>query len=159
MSKPLCLVTGTTHGIGLVCAREIAIAGFRVVMACRDPARAALVKDHLIKVSGNTDIHILQCDLSSLQSVRDCADAFHEQFDSLELLINNAGMMTNVAQLSVDGFELTFACNHLGPYLLTRLLLDILQRGQRARIVNVASAIHNSGKLELDNLASLSKYT
>jgi NAD(P)-dependent dehydrogenase (short-subunit alcohol dehydrogenase family) len=145
MNRPTCLITGTTHGIGRVTAQRVAERGYRVVMACRDPTRAETVKTELINSTGNPDIHVLQCDLASLDSVRRCAAAFTERFDALTLLINNAGTMTDRPQASVDGFELTYACNHLGPFLLTRLLLETLLASDTARIVTVASGVHNRG--------------
>ena len=150
MTQPTCLITGTTHGIGRVTARRIAEAGFTLVMACRDPHRAQSVRNDLAKTTGNEDIHVLECDLSSLASVRRCAQDFHDHFDSLTLLVNNAGTMTTQYQTSADGFELTFACNHLGPFLLTRLVLDKLLTSQPARIVNVASAVHVRGSIDLN---------
>ena len=145
MNPPTCLITGTTHGIGRVTAHRVAEQGYRVVMACRDPVRAETVRTELINSTANSDIHVLECDLASLDSVRRCAAAFRERFDGLTLLINNAGTMTNRPQASVDGFELTYACNHLGPFLLTRLLLEPLLASHTARIVTVASGVHNRG--------------
>jgi len=149
-----CLVTGTTHGIGRVTALAIAREGFRVVMVCRDPLRGEQTRQALTAESGNENVHLITCDLASLDSVRACAAEFTERFDGLELLINNAGIMTTTHQLSPDGCELTFATNYLGPYLLTRLLLPTLIQGEGARIVNVASKVHFNGAIDLDALTS-----
>jgi retinol dehydrogenase-12/retinol dehydrogenase-13 len=148
-----CLITGTTHGIGRPTARGIAEAGFKVVMACRDVDRAEALRAQLTDATGNADIHVLECDLASFDSIRTAAAAFATRFDSLELLINNAGTMVTPRQTSRDGVEMTFAVNHLGPYLLTRLLLPTVLTSKRARIVNVASKAHYSGSIDLSTLS------
>lgn len=154
-----CLITGTTSGIGLATVRALAKAGLNVVMANRNLPRANLVEDHLKKTTGNTHVSIIGCDLSSLDSVRLCAETFLERHDRLDLLVNNAGMMTNKQALSSDGIELTFATNYLGPYLLTRMLLERLQESSEGRIVNVASGIHRMVKiLPLDDLTHGNRY-
>ena len=90
----------------------------------------------------------MACDLANLSSVRDCAEQLRGRIDSLDLLVNNAGMMTTRYQPSTDGVELTFATNYLGPFLLTLLLLERLTATPRARIVNVASKVHAGGVIE-----------
>ncbi len=150
MSAPVCLNTGTTSGIGRVTARRLAENGFEVVMACRHLPRAEALRDALIEETRNAKIHVVPCDLASLESVRECAINFKHNHPRLDLLVNNAGMLPGRPRLSDDGFELTLATNYLGPYLLTRLLLDSLVASQPARIVNVASNTHTLGKLDLD---------
>ena len=154
----VCLITGTTHGIGLATVRAIARAGYTVVMANRNQPRVALVEDHLRKTTGNENISSLPCDLASLASVRACAVEFVAHHTRLDLLINNAGMFTAKPQLSVDGIELTFATNHLGPFLLTQLLLESLHAAPSARIVNLASRVHSRGKLDLESLTPGKRY-
>ena len=146
MARQTTLISGTTHGIGLETTRAMAQAGCQVLMACRNLKRAELVKDHLIRTTGNPDIHISPLDLSSQRSVRECAARVLDATDALHLLVNNAGMMSARPARSEDGIELTFATNHLGPFLLTELLLDLLVASAPARIVNVASAVHFRGK-------------
>ena len=148
MSTPVALVTGTTSGIGRETARALAADGFRLVMACRDEIRAGELRRALIEESGNEAIEVLRCDLSSLASVRRAVAEFRSRHDRLDLLINNAGTMTTRFQKSADGLELTFAANYLGPWLLTRLLLDALAAAAPARIVTVASAIHLRGRID-----------
>lgn len=154
MSAQTCLVTGTTHGIGLATARTLAERGLEVVMACRDERAAEAVRARLRVETGNPGIHVVRCDLASLLSVRMAAAAILDEFDDLHLLINNAGTMLNRRQLSEDGIELTFAVNHLGPFLLTRLLLPRLLATGNARIVNVASTTHFSGSIDIEMLRS-----
>ncbi len=154
-----CLITGATNGIGLATARALAGAGLNVVMASRNIPRAALVEDHLKKTTGNNNVSVISCDLSSLDSVSSCAHTFLERHEHLDVLINNAGMMTNKQALSTDGVELTFATNYLGPYLLTRLLLGRIKESAEGRIVNVASGIHRMvSTLPLADLSNGHRY-
>ena len=151
MARRTCLISGTTHGIGLETTRAMAQADYQVLMACRNLKRAELVKDHLIRTTGNPDIHIIPLDLSSQRSVRECAARVLDATEALHLLVNNAGMMSARPERSADGIELTFATNHLGPFMLTELLLDLLRASAPARIVNVASAVHFRGKPDFGN--------
>jgi len=151
MAPQTTLISGTTHGIGLETTRAMAQAGCQVLMACRNLKRAELVKDHLTRTTGNPDIHIIPLDLSSQRSVRECAARVMDATDALHLLVNNAGIMSARPGRSEDGIELTFATNHLGPFLLTELLLDLLRASAPARIVNVASAVHFRGKPDFGN--------
>jgi len=145
------VITGTTHGIGRVTARELAKAGYEVVMLCRDLEAAGRVREAILAEAPQAVIHTVRCDLSSLASVRAAAEEVRRRFDRIALLINNAGIVSSWHRMSVDGFELTFATNHLGPYLLTRKLLDRLT--DPGRIVTVASRAHYPGKLNLARVA------
>jgi NAD(P)-dependent dehydrogenase (short-subunit alcohol dehydrogenase family) len=143
----LAVITGTTHGIGRVTSRELARAGKTVVMLCRDVAAAAAVRAEIMRQAPRARIEVVRCDLASLASVREAAAAIRRDYPPLGLLINNAGMVSTHRRTSVDGFELTFATNHLGPFLLTALLSDHLDKA--ARILMVASRIHYRGHLDL----------
>jgi len=154
MSPPLTLITGTTSGIGRETARALAADGHHLVMACRDEMKAREFAQSLKDETGNDAIETLACDLSSLGSVRRAVAEFRAGHDHLDLLINNAGTMTTRFQKSMDGLELTFAANYLGPWLLTRLLLDSLVAGTNARIVTVASAVHLRGELDVSQLTT-----
>jgi NAD(P)-dependent dehydrogenase (short-subunit alcohol dehydrogenase family) len=143
----LAVITGTTHGIGRVTSRELARAGKTVVMLCRDVAAAGAVRTEIMQHAPRARVEVVRCDLASLASVREAAAQVRRDFPPLGLLVNNAGMVSTRRRTSVDGFELTFATNHLGPFLLTALLSDHLDRG--ARIVMVASRIHYRGRLDL----------
>ena len=146
----IAVITGTTHGIGRVTARELAAAGFTVVMLCRDIEAATEVREEILRAVPSASVHALRCDLASLASVRACAEEVRRNFASIALLINNAGMVSTRHRMSVDGYELTFASNHLGPFLLTGLLLD--RMGAGGRIVNVASRAHYRGVMDLENI-------
>jgi len=120
-------------------------------MLCRDLAAAGAVREEILRVVPGAEIDSIRCDLSSLRSVRECARAVRAGFGTLKLLINNAGMVSTRHRMSEDGFELTFASNHLGPFLLTRLLLDRMEPD--GRIINVASRAHYPGKMDLETVA------
>ena len=143
----LAVITGTTHGIGRVTSRELARAGKTVVMLSRDVRAASEVRDEIIRHAPRATVEVVPCDLASLASVRDAAAAVRRDYPRIGLLVNNAGMVSTRHRTSVDGFELTFATNHLGPFLLTALLSDHLDKA--ARIVMVASRIHYRGLLDL----------
>jgi NAD(P)-dependent dehydrogenase (short-subunit alcohol dehydrogenase family) len=144
------IITGTTHGIGRVTSRELARAGRTVVMLCRDPVAAEAVRAEIIGQVPGAVVHVVRCDLASLASVRASASVVLREFGPIGLLINNAGMVSSRHRMSVDGYELTFASNHLGPFLLTALLSERLS--DSARIINVASRVHYRGRIELDRI-------
>ena len=144
------VITGTTHGIGRVTSRELARAGYTVVMLCRNLAAAQAVREEILGQYPKAAVHVVHCDLSSLSSVRSSADTVSRRFEQIDVLINNAGMTSMRHRMSAEGFELTFATNYLGPFLLTALLEPKLSA--RARIVNVASRVHYRGRLNLDGI-------
>lgn len=121
-----------------------------MVMLCRDVAAGGRVREAIRAVAPGADIHVRSCDLGRLASVRDCAAAVRGDFESIALLINNAGRVSTRQRLSEDGFELTFATNHLGPFLLTELLRDRMSAA--GRIITVASRAHYRGSLDLQRI-------
>ena len=144
------MITGTTHGIGRVTSRELAKSGRTVVMLCRDLPAAHAVRDEIRALVPAASVHTVHCDLASLSSVRASAAAVRSDYGRIALLVNNAGMVSTRHRMSADGFELTFATNHLGPFLLTALLLDRLT--ETARVINVASRAHFRGRLDLEQI-------
>ncbi|MFO0625294.1 MAG: SDR family oxidoreductase [Polyangiales bacterium] len=132
-------ITGSSAGIGRVTAEALARRGGRVILANRSEAKTRPVLDAIRAGGGDADF--VQVDLGDLGAVRRCAEAFLARGEALHVLINNAGV-AGVRGLSPDGFQLTFATNHLGPFLLTNLLLPRLQAQPGSRIVNVASRAH-----------------
>ncbi len=138
----LCLITGANAGIGFEIARGVALTGAHVVLACRDPIKAEAARQ---KIPG---AEVLLVDLASQRSIRSAAQEFTAKHDSLDVLINNAGVAVPTRRESPDGIELTFATNVLGYHLLTELLLGVLQRALSARIVNVASKFAYGLELE-----------
>ena len=135
------LITGANTGIGLVTARELAARGAHVFIACRSLKRAQRAIDEICEAAENPKVTFLELDLADLDSVRACAAAFLAHDLPLHLLINNAGL-AGAKGLTKSGFELAFGTNHLGPFLLTQLLLDRIKLSAPARIVTVASRAH-----------------
>lgn len=152
MTGRTCLITGATNGIGKAAARAIASLGATVILHGRNRAKAETVREEIQAASGNQDIHTLIADFASLGQVRGLAESFREQFGSLHVLINNAGLMTDQRQLSHDNYELTIAVNHLAPFLLTNLLLPALSDSAPARIVINSSSAMGSAQIDLDDL-------
>jgi NAD(P)-dependent dehydrogenase (short-subunit alcohol dehydrogenase family) len=152
MNGKICLVTGATNGIGKATARALAQMGATVVIVGRNAQKTSRVVKEIRAASGNPRVDSLLADLSSQQEVRWLADEFNSKYSHLHVLINNAGAVFMQRQLSVDGIEMTFPLNHLASFLLTNLLLNTLKASAPARIINVSSGAHTSGKIEFDNL-------
>ena len=139
------LVTGASTGIGRVTALELARRGGHVILASRSEARTAPVVEAIRRSTGNPQVEFLPVDLSDLDSVRSAASAFLSRGLPLHVLVNNAGL-AGLRGLTPDGFEITWGTNHLGPFLLTLLLLDRLKQSAPSRIVNVASRAHHRAR-------------
>jgi len=152
MKGKICLVTGGTNGIGKATAQALAQMGATVVIVGRDVLKTSQVVEEVRTASGSNTVDSLLADLSSQQEVRWLVDKFKRRYAHLHVLINNAGAVFMQRQLSVDGVEMTFALNHLASFLLTDLLLDTIKASAPARIINVSSGAHTSGKIEFDNL-------
>ena len=152
MQGKVCLITGGTNGIGKSTAQALAGMGATVVITGRNAAKTARVVAEIRAASGSQNVDSLLADLSSQLEVRRLAGEFRQKYQRLHVLVNNAGAAFMQRQLSVDGIEMTFALNHLAPFLLTDLLLDTLKASAPARIINVSSGAHTSGKIEFDNL-------
>ena len=154
----VCLVTGANSGIGKSTAHALARLNATVVMVCRDRNRAEPVRDEIATATDNQNVELMMCDLSSQADIRRFAADFLNTHNRLDVLINNAGVVVRQRSLTEDGIESTFAINHLGYFLLTNLLLDLLKKSAPARIVNVSSAAHAYGKIDFDNLQGERKY-
>ena len=160
LQDKIILVTGATSGIGEVTARELARQGAHIVMLARSREKAERTQQAIIATTGNQQVDIVLADLSVMQQVRDVAAELHAKYPRLDVLVNNAGLMFGAErELSADGYEMTLATNHLGPFLLTSLLLDLLQKSPAARIVNVASMAYRFSKPTLDDLQSERDYS
>jgi NAD(P)-dependent dehydrogenase (short-subunit alcohol dehydrogenase family) len=152
------LVTGANAGIGKWTAVGLARRGAHVLAAARDPARGSAAVEEIRRRSGSARVSLLLADLSSLEQVEGLADAVLSAADRLDVLVNNAGLILGERRVSVDGFEMTFAVNHLAAFHLTNLLLPRLQASVPARIVNVASRAHARASLDFDDLQSTKGY-
>jgi NAD(P)-dependent dehydrogenase (short-subunit alcohol dehydrogenase family) len=145
------LVTGGTNGIGLVTARELARMGAQVTIVSRNAEKCATVAEAIKAATGNP-IEFIDADLSTLAGIMQAAATFKHRHTHLHVLVNNAGALFARRQLTSDGYEMTFALNHLNYFLLTILLLDVLKASAPARIVNVSSDAHVGASVDFDNL-------
>jgi len=146
------LVTGANSGIGLEAARALAVGGARVLLGCRNADKAAAALASIRTSAPEADVCVIPLDLADLSSVRDAAAAVLETSPTIEMLINNAGVMAIPLQHTADGFEMQFGVNHLGHFALTGLLLDRMNATPGARIVNVSSTGHKMGRVNFDDL-------
>ncbi|MGX7596813.1 oxidoreductase [Planococcus plakortidis] len=126
--------------------------GARVILAVRDPGKGQTAEQEIKEESPEAIIDVMQLDLSDLASVRAFAEAFSSRFDSFDLLINNAGVMTPPYAKTKDGFELQFGSNHLGHFALTGLLLPLLLRTDNSRVVTLSSLAHRNASVDFGNL-------
>ena len=154
MQGKVVLVTGASSGLGLAAAEGFARLGATVWLVVRSPERGEQARARIVERSGNGDVHVGVCDLSELESVRQFAGRFRDQASRLDVLVNNAGVMTEARGVSADGIELTLATNVVGPFLLTNLLIPLLQESAPARIINVSSGGMYTQKLRVDDLQS-----
>jgi NAD(P)-dependent dehydrogenase (short-subunit alcohol dehydrogenase family) len=152
MNGKTILITGATDGIGKETALALAEMGARIIVVGRNPEKCARITDQINRQDGQGKAEYLVADLSSQAQIRRLAAEFKDRYARLDVLVNNAGAYILRHQLTVDGIELTFALNHLNYFLLTNLLLDVIQASAPARIVNVSSAAHLGGKLDFANL-------
>jgi retinol dehydrogenase 14 len=147
-----CLVTGANSGIGKETALGLARMGARVVLVCRNAQKGEHALADIQREAGSADLELLLADMASLGSVHALATQVRQRCPRLDVLINNAGAAVPSRTLSADGIELTIAGNHLGPALLTLLLLDLLRSSAPSRIVNVSSEAHRNAHLDMDDL-------
>lgn len=148
------MVTGFTSGLGLAAAEGFARLGATVWGIGRSEDRGERARTSIVERSGNADVRVGLCDLSDLRSVRRFAQRFVAQASRLDVLVNNAGVMTEERTLSTDGIELTLATNVLGPFLLTGLLLPLLEQSAPARIITVSSGGMYTQRIRVDDLQS-----
>jgi NAD(P)-dependent dehydrogenase (short-subunit alcohol dehydrogenase family) len=153
------VVTGANSGIGLETARGLARAGYRVVLLCRNAERAAAAKADIDASVPGASTDIVLCDLSDFASVRAAAAEISQRLDRLDVLVNNAGLtLRGKRQTTPAGHDVMLAANHLGPFLLTSLLLPLLRASAPARIVTVASHAHRWGRIDFDDIQATRGY-
>lgn len=158
MRGKICLVTGSTSGMGKVTAKELANRGATVVLVSRYREKGEATQAEIKRETGNENVDLLVADLSLLQDVRRLATEFQQKYRHLHVLVNNAGAIYSSRVVTSEGFERTFAVNYLAPFLLTELLVETLKASTPARIVNVSSAVHTTGKVAFDNLQGEKRY-
>lgn len=152
MRGRICLVTGANRGLGKATALGLARQGARLVLLGRDAARVAAASEEIRRTSGNPDVSSVVADLGSLDSVRRAAEEIAHRFHAIHVLVNNAGVNLGRRVISPDGIEMTFAVNHVGPFLLTNLLIPQLRAGAPSRVVNVTSWFERFGRIDFSDI-------
>jgi len=152
------LITGATDGIGKQTALELAEMNAKVIIHGRNPNKGRAVLEEIKEKTGNTKLSLYIADFSSLKQIDKLSEELHKDHKKIDVLINNAGVVENSRVLTEDGFEITFAVNHLAMFKLTFLLLDLLQSITPGRIINVSSMAH-ANVVDFSNLQGEREYT
>ena len=158
LTSKIIIITGANKGIGKQTALEFAKMNATLIFGCRDPKRAENAKSEILQTCSTAKIDIIQLDLSDLSSVRNFTSSFKSKYNRLDILINNAGIISVKRKLTRDGLENIMATNYFGPFLLTNLLLDVLQKTEKSRIINMTSNAHFYSYLNVDDLNNEKKY-
>jgi len=151
LSENVIIVTGANTGIGLETAKELATAGAKVILACRDEQKGKAA-EKIVDSVRSFSAQYMKLDLSDLSSVRLFVNEFKSKYNRLDALVNNAGLILQTKELTKDGFEKTFGTNHLGHFLLTNLLLDVLKKTPEFRIITVSSLAHSFTGFDMNDL-------
>lgn len=146
------LVTGANSGLGLESTKLLAARGAEVIMACRNAAKGQQAVEKIKAEIPDARLVLMTLDLADQQSIREFAETFRQRYASLDILLNNAGLMAPPLSHTKDGFEMQFGTNHLGHFALTGLLLDVLEKAEAPRVVTVSSIAHTMGNIYFDNL-------
>ncbi|CAM4723564.1 unnamed protein product [Leuciscus chuanchicus] len=152
------IITGANTGIGKETAIDLAKRGARIIMACRDLEKADAALKEVKDASGNQDVVTNRLDLADSKSIREFAEKINIEEKQVNILINNAGVMVCPYGKTADGFEMQIGVNHMGHFLLTYLLLDLIKRSTPARIINVSSMAHQWGTINLEDINSEKNY-
>jgi NAD(P)-dependent dehydrogenase (short-subunit alcohol dehydrogenase family) len=156
--KKIAIVTGANSGMGLATTIELAKQGFHVVMMCRNEEKGLVALKDAISQSQSSSIELIQGDLGSFESISNFASAFQSKFDHLDVLINNAGVVTIKREFTSEGHEAQLGVNHLGHFYLTQLLMNELQRATQGRIIVVSSGAHKWGKIDIQDMEMSRSY-
>lgn len=152
------LITGANSGIGFEAAKILAAKRGKVIMACRNLAKAEEARAAIIRAVGPVDIDLIELNLAELKSVAACAKQLNKQYERIDVLINNAGIGWIQRQLTADGFEMQLGTNHLGHFALTAKLVGLLRKSLDARVISISSLAHWAGKIHFDDLQLTRKY-
>ena len=159
MKERICVVTGASSGIGRVTALELARKGATVVLVCRNRSKGETTLAEITSATGNRSVHLICGDLSSQNEIRQVVKTFKERFGELHVLVNNAGVLMFERKTTADGLEMTFGLNHMGYFLLTNLLLGLIEKSAPSRIVNVASGMHFYARSIPDDIQNPAHYS
>ena len=152
MKNKSCVVTGANSGLGYASALALAQKGARVYLVCRSEERGKKAQEDIINQSQNEQIHLVVADLSSLKDLQEATSSIQSSTTQVDVLLNNAAMVSSKRQTNGEGIEKQFAVNHLGYFYLTHLLMPQLEQSEEARIINVGSGNHFRGKMHFDDL-------
>jgi len=158
MEKKTCLITGATSGIGKAAALALGRKGYSLILTGRNSVRGSKISDTIKRRFQNPDVQFFPADISSIKDVLSLTEKLKSQYSCIDVLINNAGARFDDYKKSLDGIELTFATNYLGPFVLTNQLLSLLEKSSSGRIVNVASSAHGSQSNDFSQAAHPAHY-
>ncbi|GAK03484.1 probable oxidoreductase/short-chain dehydrogenase [Geomicrobium sp. JCM 19037] len=158
LTGKIAVITGASDGLGLETARALALKGADVILAVRSMKKGGEALEKIKKDVPNADVKLKELDLSNLQSVNVFAESMCDAYGSLDLLINNAGVMMPPYKKTTDGFELQFGVNHLGHFALTGQLMPIIQAAENPRIVTLSSLAAHKASIDFDNLDGVTGY-
>nr|WP_319570139.1 SDR family oxidoreductase [uncultured Draconibacterium sp.] len=157
MNKKICLITGCNSGIGKVTAIELAKKGYEIIMLVRDSEKSRIAFEEIKSASGGKVI-LKYVDLASLDSIKKISEEIKSQYDRIDILINNAGLFKRSSETSVDSFEMTLAVNYYATFVLSILMIPLLEKSKKARIINLTSELYKRGKVNLDNDFGIEKF-
>ena len=158
MNNKICLITGATSGIGKAAAFKLAKLGATLILLSRNDDKGETTCNQIIKKTNNVQVKFYRADISSVKEVRDVSERIRTNYDRIDVLINNAGARFDKYFKNDEGIELTFATNHLGHFLLTLSLIEMLKKSTQGRIINVSSSAHSRGTEELDDIIAPAFY-
>lgn len=158
-NKKIAFITGSTEGIGKATAIGLAKQGYHVVIHGRNEQKTNQALQEIQQKSGSSAVDSFVADLSSLQAVKKLADSFKQRYTTLDVLVNNAGLMKPERVVTVDGLESNFAVNYLAHFLLTNLLLEPLKRSESARVIGLTSSIYSGAKPDFNDLQAAKNYS
>lgn len=158
MQGKIVMVTGANSGIGYATVEGLAAQGATLILHARSKEKGEKAREDIARKTGNTNIHLMLADLSSIEQLKELADQVKAKFDHLDVLINNAALVPTRRTLTKDGLEAQFAINHLSYFILGNLLLPHLEASGAGRMINVSSNLHAVGKVDFENLQAEKRY-
>jgi NAD(P)-dependent dehydrogenase (short-subunit alcohol dehydrogenase family) len=158
MKNKICLITGATSGIGKATTFKLADLGASLILLSRNEKMGEKICDQIKKANSNYQVKFYRVDISSIKEVRNVSEKIKADFDHIDVLINNAGARFDQYFKNEEGIELTFATNHLGHFLLTLSLIEMLKKSEEGKIINVSSPAHSRGTENLDDISAPENY-